>query len=403
MCSMDTEKCDLSYLNVFQIIVNDVIEKEAVNLDESDLDFSIRVENAVVSIIREIENKQLHLFSKPSICINQLQTTIVQLSEDCKNFLDLKASELSERASKIEILINSIYKLLNVLREDYRSYFNFQMKVPAKIKNDYNLVLAKQWNKLLLKFKNLDVDKDLLYVLSTYHNEMQTLHKLTFYELEYWESLIKALSKIDLKVNPDIEFNLFYQFCYLNFNYHPLFQYCMNKVQRDYNQVDSYREEFIKIVVQLRTLNQFSVKPNYGYDLNAQPLKILLCGILKNELVCIKKLLHVNLKTLRSNGAKFFLRQFYFRISISMEQFLFIFRLFIDKGIVMVKRKADLYEFIHNHVGTAKKDNLSIGNMQNTYAENNRNTALKVKAILQSLILHIDQKYLILYLALYSI
>ena len=77
-----------------------------------------------------------------------------------------------------------------------------------------------------------------------------------------------------------------------------------------------------------------------------------------------------------------------------MEQFLFIFRLLIDKGIVLVKRKADLYEFIHTHVGTAKKDNLSIGNMQNNYAENNRIIAIKVKVLLQSLVKLIDEKYL---------
>ena len=73
----------------------------------------------------------------------------------------------------------------------------------------------------------------------------------------------------------------------------------------------------------------------------------------------------------------------------------------IDKGVVQVRRKADLYEFIHSHVGTAKKDNLSIGNMQNTYAENNRVTALKVRVLLHSLIKQIDEKYLSIYFLIY--
>ena len=102
----------------------------------------------------------------------------------------------------------------------------------------------------------------------------------------------------------------------------------------------------------------------------------------------------MNWKTLAGNGARFFLKQFYFKITISIELFLFIFRLMIEKGIILVKRKADLFEFLHSHVGTVNKDNLSVGNMQNTFSENNRKTAIRAKALLQSLITHIDGKYL---------
>ncbi|KQB99881.1 hypothetical protein [Pedobacter sp. Hv1] len=399
---MDGENGFLDELGGIERIVSRLINVKVEFKSEGKAEFTQQLDDLVLQFQKELQNRHLHLDSNAPTFMDRLQSGLVLISDDCNSYLILKSNEKKslQRTAYIEAVDATINDLLNYFKDNFAYCFNFQMRVPHSLKNAANVILGKEWNGLLPKLKSAGIDEDLLSVLSSYQHDMQLYSRSSFYELDYWYAVTNSFKKIDLEKTQDIQYDLFSQLCYLNFNYFPLLQYCIKKIQRNYDEVESYREEFIKITVQIRTLNQLIVKPNYGYNQNAETLSEALCNIMKNEIICIKKLLNINLKTLTANGAKFFLQQFYFKISISMEQFLFIFRLMIDKGIVQVKRKADLFEFIHSHVGTANKDNLSIGNMQNTYAENNRKTAIRVKVLLQSLIAQIDEKYLSLFCVL---
>ncbi|MFC3362426.1 hypothetical protein ACFOG5_04460 [Pedobacter fastidiosus] len=294
-------------------------------------------------------------------------------------------------------MLEAINNIFDHLKDHYNYCFNFKMVVPVRYKQKTDLTLIKISDKLIQSFKSAGIDEGLCEILKGYFLEMKNTKKTSFHLLDFWYALIHDLNKVSSESIDENELDLRRVFCYHNFNYPPLIQYYISRLQLDYNEVDNYREEYIKITVEIRKLRQLIIRRRYSYDSDAVELREVLCHTLENELVCIKKLINMNKKIFEGSGTKYFLQQFYFKISISMEQFLFIFRLLIDKGIVLVKRKADLYEFIHAHVGTAKKENLSIGNMQNTYAENNRVTAIKVKALLQSLIKQIDEKYLSLF------
>lgn len=358
--------------------------------------FMLKVDSAILHLQRKIQFKQLHLQKDAVIFMDHLQSELAQVSEDCHNFLitEKKVKSPSEIKVYLDILIASINTLFEFLMEFYDYCFNFQMAVPIRFKHKADSILIKTWDKLILSLKENEIEDRLIDILANYYLELKSNKKPNFHELDFAFKMISALNKIDFKRTSEIEINLSTLFCYYNFNYPPLMQFYINSMQRDYDKIESYREEYFSITVELRTLKQLIIKRDIGYDPNTNNFRDSLCHVLEDELICIKKLMNLNKKLFEGNGAKFLLQKFYFRITISMEQFLFIFRLMIDKGIVQVKRKADLYEFIHSHVGTAKKDNLSIGNMQNTYAENNRVTAIKVRALLQTMINHIDEKYL---------
>ena len=392
----------LDELRDIRKVAHGLINGEDEFSSEGASDFIQQLDKLVLHLKNEVQNKHLQLDSNAPKFMDCLQSELAIISNVCNGYLILKSNRKKsiKRTARIELMIRTISSLLDYFRNNFAYCFNFQMRVPYNLKNAANLILSKEWNRLLPKLKDTGVEEELLCVLSSYQDEMQAYSDPSFYELDYWYTFTNSLNKIDLKKEQDIEYGLFSMLCYLNFNYFPLLQFCIKKIQRNYDEIDNYREEYIKRTIHLRTLSQFIVMPNYGYNQNIESLREALYNIMRNEIICIKKLININLKTLTANGAKFFLQQFYFKISISMEQFLFIFRLMIDKGIVIVKRKADLFEFIHSHVGTANKDNLSIGNMQNTYAENNRKTAIRVKVLLQSLIARIDEKYLSIFCAI---
>ncbi|RZJ92790.1 MAG: hypothetical protein EOO20_00295 [Chryseobacterium sp.] len=377
-------------------IFNDLIYDDVNCILETEELFMVKIDGLALQLERDIQNRQLHLDNEAATFMGHLQIELSQLSEDCDRLILAEATAIAKKERKIyfEILANSINSLFEALIEDYAYCFNFQMKVPPRLKSKTNLLLSREWNKLLAKLRVMELDEALIDVLSSYWQEIRLNKRVSFEELKFWHAITNALREIDFKKTTDIAHSLYIQFCCHNFNYGPLVLYSMSRMQRDYDNIENYREEFIKITIQLKTLKQLTVEPDHGYNQNAAPLQDVLCNILENELLCLKKLMNMNRKTLAGNGAKFFLKQFYFKVTVSIELFLFIFRLMIEKGIILVNRKADLFEFLHSHVGTINKDNLSIGNMQNTFSENNRKTAIRAKALLQSLITHIDEKYL---------
>ncbi len=88
------------------------------------------------------------------------------------------------------------------------------------------------------------------------------------------------------------------------------------------------------------------------------------------------------------------LPRIFFTVSITLEQLLFLFRLLIETGIVIIKRKADLYDFIHLHIGTEERKTFSRGSLRNAFASRRQATAKKVKDILTEMTRLINQKYL---------
>lgn len=353
--------------------------------------FSQQIDRLVLQFQAELRSSQLLHDLEAGSFMEGLQSALIEISDSCQR--QVQTALAKNASSDLEILQTSVNRLLSYLISDYDFCFNFSQKAPVSFR-EFNLAtIEKRWQELQDGIGR-SMDGDMLLVLEQYHKGLKSEAAVSFYNLEYHRILIGAIAGIGAEKPADLQGTLISTFCYLNFNYYPMVQLLIAGVQLDYDRLESYREEFIRLTIRLRTFSQLVTRPNFGYDLRIQGLKQILCHAVEREITCVKKLLNINLKGLRGSGTKLLLQQFYFRISISMEQFLFIFRLMIDKGIVVVKRKADLYEFIHSHVGTAKKDSLSIGNMQNTYAENNRTTAIRVRALLQSLVALIDEKYL---------
>ncbi|RZK27205.1 MAG: hypothetical protein EOO43_00320 [Flavobacterium sp.] len=384
-------------LDELRKIVQNLIQSCLEAIPDTKEGFINDTDGLVIRIQRDVQFRQLHLDEYAEVFMDHLQSELVQLSEDCNTFLlsDKKVHlEVNFKAYLI-IILDVINNLIDHFKIHYSYCFNFKKVVPGRYKQKADLILTKISEKLIPSLELSGLEEKLLEVLKTYFSDMKSNKKVSFHLLDFWTVLINDLNKISSEGVEEVELDLCRIFCYHNFNYPPLIQYYISRLQLDYDAVDNYREEYIRITVEIRKLRQFIIRKGYGYDADAIELREALCHTLENELVCIKKLINMNKKIFEGTGTRYFLQQFYFKISISMEQFLFIFRLLIDKGIVLVKRKADLYEFIHAHVGTVKKNNLSIGNMQNTYAENNRVTAIKVRALLQSLIKQIDEKYLL--------
>lgn len=326
------------------------------------------------------------------VMLDRFVCELIVLCQGLEALVAKKTDGGGERRSAGAALgLEQLAGLLVAEAREYGDTFGLGAKVPRSLAVLMLRPMLREWKKMVARLKDTGLDAGVVGVMEGFAIELQESALVELRILVFIEQLTGSLSKIELAKPDRLDAEVLAVFCYHNFNYLPLIRVLASRYQRDYNLVDSYREEYFAIVAELRVLGPLPVRQCACFDRGVDSLRDILFGVLAHEKNCIRKMMNLNKA---SYAAKALLRQFYFRISISMEQFLFLFRLMIDKDIVLVGRKADLYEFIHHHVGTAKKDNLSIGNMQNSFSENNRMTAIRVRAMLQSLITHIDQKYL---------
>ncbi|RZJ87090.1 MAG: hypothetical protein EOO20_16860, partial [Chryseobacterium sp.] len=260
--------------------------------------FINETDGLVIRIQREVQFLQLHLDESAETLMDHLQSELIQLSEDCNSYLlsDKKIPLQANFKAYLIIILDVTNNLIDHFKIHYSYCFNFKMVVPVRYKQKADLILTKIWEKLIPSLELAGLEEKLLEVLKTYFLEMKSNKKVSFHLLDFWTVLINDLNKISSEGVEQVELDLCRIFCYHNFNYPPLIQYYISRLQLDYDAVDNYREEYIRITVEIRKLRQLIIRKGYGYDADAIELREVLCHTLENELVCIKKLINMNKK-----------------------------------------------------------------------------------------------------------
>ncbi|MFI5140405.1 MAG: hypothetical protein ACHQIM_21475 [Sphingobacteriales bacterium] len=95
--------------------------------------------------------------------------------------------------------------------------------------------------------------QDYLYTLSKpgYH-EIKTSG-----DLDYHINFISAIHKLVIEnPGPDLSLKLFRELIYLNFNCLPVIWFYIDRIQKDYDQIDFYQEELVNTIVDLRNLQR---------------------------------------------------------------------------------------------------------------------------------------------------
>lgn len=165
----------------------------------------------------------------------------------------------------------------------------------------------------------------------------------------------------------------------------------ITSVKKGYQQAESYQEELLEATAQLRILQHYP-PGNRPYDPSAEPLKETLVRSFSEEIKYIQQMQELDSHAPTIHALD--IPRLFFTVSITLEQLMFLFRLFIETGIMIIKRKADLYDFIHLHIGTEERTTFSRGSLRNAFASRKQATAKKVKEVLMEMVRLINQKYL---------
>lgn len=293
----------------------------------------------------------------------------------------------------VSALLSELNKLLLHLIESYPAYFNKHSRAPAAFRNLYRDSITEPVEVILCALKR-GKDVALFSLLDTYLHSLQRKTEFrteTFYQLDYLQDFVNALHGLIRRETEDLEKEIYKELVLLNFN-HPHAGYLyITKVKREYEQAESYQEEILEAAAHLRILQQYP-PANRPYNPSAEPLKEILVRSFSEEIKYIQQMQDLDLHGPANQGPV--VPRIFFTVSITLEQLLFLFRLLIETGIVIIKRKSDLYDFIHLHIGTEERKTFSRGSLRNAFGSRKQATAKKVKEILMEMMRLINQKYL---------
>lgn len=350
-------------------------------------------------VIQKVRGASYTLQGDPEkfrLYIVHLQTEIARLSDGYYPYLQSqnKGYQMFNLISRLHSELNLVYWYL---KENFQPFFNNQLKVHQAFKDAYIPEINKLSKKILSVLTANGEDKGLILLLQDY---FYTLSKPGYHEiktngdLDYHVHFTSAIHKLVMDVPaPELSQKLFREMIYLNFNCLPAIWFYINRIQRNYDEVDFYQEEMIHTIVDLRTLQQIPAKTSYGYERSAETLKEILCKAYEEEISCLKRLQRLQAKVTYKKWSAMIFTPFYFHVAFSLEVLVLFFRLLIEAGIVITEKKVVLFDFIAKHIGTVKKESLSLGSIKNKYNNPQYSAAQKLKAALLEVIRLINEQY----------
>ncbi|WP_192822761.1 hypothetical protein [Rufibacter sp. LB8] len=278
--------------------------------------------------------------------------------------------------------------------------FHFQRDAPLACRDWYAESLASSQRQLVGYLEGQELDAGLRHLLKEYLFCCQThsdwFAPSTWSDYLYLEEFTACLLRIAKLPHPhpkSIFHGLMRKMFYLNFNCAPFYGFCLQKIQGHTRMFPAYRDQHRELLYLLKLCRQVPEKPDTGFDLKAPSLQASVVKFLKEEIRFIVEM--ENLPALhRMQGVPTAPARPYFTVGCTATQLALFMRLLVETGFLMAKRKADVHEFIANHVGTSKKEKISGHSFKNKTYDPSPSAARKVKAQLHLMLQRLNEKYL---------
>jgi len=358
-------------------------------------------------------------------CFNKATEKIKLLFEDSPSYSNMSECvfyyqlEISSVLGKADLLMSSIdggrlpmklrkeyrnvlwavirrgVRFLEFLRTRFPKFFDHAMAIPEVLHPFYIPAIYRRWKRCRAVFRNY-LDNELLELLDSYfkvNRETISHKKIRWTDLNYMDTLSHELDWLTTtKSREELKVELVKSLYRLNFNHPGFFSYYVKCMCKRTAKVDTYLQEQREWLDCQQEINAMIVRQDIGYDMRLKSIKTQLIEYTVGQIRYIKKKEKLHRANIFMKSGRI-ANPFYFHVSITVVQLILISRLFIEAGVVLVKNKKDFNEFITNHVGTLRKDNISIKSIESKYITPDRKTVDKVSTILITMLNILNAKY----------
>lgn len=326
-------------------------------------------------------------------------STLLDRAETLLKAIDRSGTSLKFRISCKEVLwtlIRNSFSFIEFLRGRYKDYFNHNLAIPGVLYPFYFAKMTKQWRAYRSLLERYAVDIPLLSILDGVFGKWKESHpygKIKWKDLDYLQVLCAELDWLTKnKGSSSLHEELLYHLFHINFNHKTLFAYCTDYMHKHTLNVDTLVQERREWLDFSRTVAAIIVRRDISYDNTLDSIKLQLNDYINQQIRYIKKKEKLHRPQYSGKFGRI-MHPFYFRVSLTVAQLVFLFRLFVESGVIITKNSKDLNEFIVNHIGTLRKDGISPGSIRSKYTPPDKSTVDRVSTVLISMLNLLNAKY----------
>lgn len=281
---------------------------------------------------------------------------------------------------------------LEYLRRHYGAYFNMQGPVsPWLAVKNRRLVNYRQ---LITRFEQKMIDPELVQILEEYIGYLNIPENPVIENLRQYYYLKDIAAELELfSLLPATEndtFSLIRRLIGYDFNVLPFYDFMTGYIKRTAPEELPYEIRELELLNLLKEMETIRIERPVGFLSEVQPLKESICRSIDHDLANIAKM-----KALL-NTPNSAIPGFYFTVSFTIEQLLFMFRIAMEETLVKCRFKSHLYAFISRHIRFSRSDTPSHQYMRNLFSSEEvpQKVVRAVRAALMTMVNRIDNVYL---------
>lgn len=175
----------------------------------------------------------------------------------------------------------------------------------------------------------------------------------------------------------------------LNFNSPKYFSYWINNLARKLGTDETSVEKFERLLLEHKMINQLPREFNIAYTEKYPPLSQMIGGWLAEEMYFLERTLNLNAS--QPNDRDFAKHGFKLEFDMSVSQFAFLIKSFIEIGAIQNKNISELIRFLARFVKTKRSENISYESFRMKYYNVEGSTKDVVKNTLHNAIGYINR------------
>lgn len=299
------------------------------------------------------------------------------------------ASNHSRLSSETFFLYDQLEDILTTIRKSFSEYYSLDIKVPEP---DKEKVLKSIENKCSeVRNYNRINENDLITICLKDVSEFQGQEGITYRKIEYTELLIDSITDL-VRSNQDngldekeIQSLLFS----LNYNCQEYFKYYVDNIQDQLAELGSDSERLEKLAFHNKTINQVQPKSGLVYDSDCKGIKTQLSEWISEEVQFLER--RRDLTTVSHIAENDLVKKdFKLEFDMSVSQFAFFIKSFIETGVIQNKNISELIRFLSKFVKTKRSENISYESFRIKYYNVEDSTKNAVKNTLHNSIGYIN-------------
>ncbi len=266
--------------------------------------------------------------------------------------------EHSRLSREAFFLFDQLDDILNTIRKDVSEYFSLDVKVPESDKAK----LLKSIQCKSSEIQNYLSQRNSAHIAVCFRDigESAVGEKLTYRKIQYLEMITDSIEVL-LKKNSDNHLNetdLRSLLLSLNYNRSEYFKYFVDLVQAELSELGSDSERLEKLAFHYKTINQIQLIPGLAFHPGSKGIVTRLSEWIYEEVEFLerKRFLTTNAQIAENDFAK---KDFKLEFDMSVSQFAFFIKAFIETGVIQNKNISELIRFLSKFVKTKRSENIS--------------------------------------------